>query len=186
MTLTLLKMRSKKYVIRELLKLIEKGEQIAEGYQWKNLSVFKDEKDNWESEINIFYRLYTDNPKSNISFAIASISFSAFEDRPSVSQRQQQIRFELNTIHKEIKEKIDELRDMITKIERNEYKKVFISSQTKRKASKIWKKMRFGLLLSLATIVVIIIMYDTPRISVIIGIITVALMIYFHYKGKQS
>ena len=183
MTLTLLKFRRKKYILRELRKLIDKGEQIAEGDQWKSLSVFKDEKDNWESEINIFYRRYTDNTKINMPLAITSIRLN----RPSVSQRQRQIRLELSTIRRDIKEKIDELRDIITKIERNEYKKVFIRSRTKGKASKIWKKMRFGILLWLATIVIswIIIMYDIPRIGIVIGIITVALMVYFHYNRKQ-
>ena len=78
MTLTLLKIKSKKYIIRELLKLIHKGEQIADGYQWKNVSVLEDEIDNWQSEINSFYRLYTDNSKFSILSSITSIQFGCF------------------------------------------------------------------------------------------------------------
>ena len=184
MTPTLLKIRSKKYIIRELLKLIHKGEQIADGYQWKNVSVLKDEIDNWQSEIKIFYRLYTDNNKFSILNSVTSIQFSAFEDRVSVSQRQQQIRFELNRHYERIKENIDELRDIITKIERNEYKEVFIKSKHKRRILRTYKKLKFHILSFLALVVIysIIVKYSILNIkfefSHILAIIPIILMIY--------
>ena len=187
MTLTLLKIRSKKYIIRELLKLIHKGEQIADEYQRKNVSGLKDEIDNWQSEINIFYRLYTDNSKINMLLGIISIPRSAFEDRDSFTQRQQQIRFQLNRLYERIKENIDELRGILRKIERNEYETVFIKSKYKRRISRKYKKFQFYILSILALIVIytIIAMYGILKFELghILAIITIMLMIY-HVNKK--
>ena len=188
MTPTLLKIRSKKYIIRELLKLIHKGEQIADGYQWKNVSVLEDEIDNWQSEINTFYRLYTDNSKFSILSSITSISLSAFEDRVSVSQRRQQIRFELNRLYEKIKENMDELRDIKTKVERNEYKTVFIRSKHKRRILKIYKRFKFYILSIFVLVVIysILLQYSILNInsvfSHILAIFTIILMIYYGNK----
>ena len=172
MTLTLLKIRSKKYIIRELLKLIHKGEQIADRYQRKNVSVLEEEIDNWQSEINSFYRLYTDNTKFSILSMVTSIPRSAFEDRDSFSQRYQQRILELNRLYERIKENIDELRGIKTKIERNEYETVFIKSEYKRRILRKYGilniKFNFSHILAI--------------ISIILTIFTIILMIYYGNK----
>ena len=188
MTLTLLKIRSKKYIIRELLKLIRKGEQIVDRYQLKDVSVLKDEVDNWQSEINTFYELYTDNSKINMPLGIISISSSIFEGRVSVSQRYQERIFELNRLYEKIKKNIDELRDIRTKIERNEYETVFIRSKYKRRISRTYKKFKFYILSIFALVVIysIIVKYSILNIkfdlSHILVIITIILMIYYRNK----
>ena len=189
MTLTLLKIKSKKYIIRELLKLIHKGEQIADRYQLKNVSVLKDEIDNWQSEINSFYRLYTDNTKFSILSSITSIRLSGLsEDRDSFNQRYQQRIFELNRLYERIKENIDELRDIKIKIESNEYETVFIKSKYKRPISKKYKKFKFYILSILALIVIytIIVIYGILKFELghILAIITIMLMIY-HVNKKD-
>ena len=186
MTLTLLKTKSKKYIIRELLKLIHKGEQIADGSQWKNVSDLENEIDNWQSEINSFKRLYTDNTKFRALSMATSISRSALEDRDSFIQRQQQIRFELNKLHEKIEENIDELKDILTKIERNEYETVFIKSKYKRRISRKCKKFKFYILFILSLIVI----YGTVvicgilkfELGHILAIIPIILMIYYENK----
>ena len=187
MTLTLLKIKSKKYIIRELLKLIHKGEQIADGYQSENVSVLEEEIDNWQSEINSFYRLYTDNTKFSILSSVTSIRLSGlFEDRDSFSQRYQQRIFELNRLHKKIKENIDELKDILTKIGRNEYETVFIKSKYKRRISRKYKKLKFYILPILALVVIytIIVIYGILKFELghILAIIPIILMIYYRNK----
>lgn len=189
MTLTLLKIRSKKYIIRELLKLIRKGEQIADRYQLKSVSVLEDEIDNWQSEINNFYRLYTDNSKFSILSSVTSIQLSsAFESRVSASQRYQQRIFELNKLYEKIKESMGELRDIKTKIEGNEYKTVFIRSKHKRRISRTYKRFKFYILSIFVLVVIysIIVKYGILNIefdfSDILVIITIILMIYYRNK----
>ena len=183
MTLTLLKIRSKKYIIRELSKLIRKGEQIADRYQRKSVSVLKDEIDNWQSEINTFYGLYTDNTKFSILSSVTAIRLSGlFGDHDSFSQRYQQRILELNRLYEKIKENIDELEDIKTKIERNEYETVFIKSKYKRRISRAYKKFKFYILPILALIVIylIIVIYGILKFELghILAIIPIILMIY--------
>lgn len=182
--------------MRELLKLIRKGEQIAEGYRDKRVSVLKDEIDNWQSKINTFYRLYTDNSKFNILSHITSIQLSsAFEGRASASQRYQQRIFELNRLYEKIKENMDELRDIKTKIERNEYETVFIRSEYKHRISRTYKKFKFYILSIFAPVVIygIIVKYGILNIkfdfsdilviiSIILAITSIRLTIYYRNK----
>ena len=188
MTLTLLKIRSKKYIIRELLKLMRKGEQIAEGYRDKRVSVLEDEVDNWQSEINSFYRLYTDNSKFSIPFGIISMPRSTLEGRASVSQRYQQRIFELNRLYEKIRENMNELRDVIRKIERNEYETVFIRRKHKRRISRTYEKFKVYILSILALVVIysIVVKYGILNIkfelSHILAIIPTILMIYWRNK----
>ena len=189
MTLTLLKIKSKKYIIRELLKLIHKGEQIADGDQWKNVSVLEEEIDNWQSEINSFYRLYTDNTKFSILSSVTAIRLSGlFGDHDSFIQRQQQIRFELNRLHEKIEENIDGLRDILTKIERNEYETVFIKSKYKHRISRKYKKLKFYILPISALVVIygIIVKYGILKFELghILAIIPIILTIY--YRNKKN
>ena len=197
MTLTLLKIRSKKYIIRELLKLIRKGEQIAEGYRDKRVSVLKDEVDNWQSEINTFYELYTDNSKFNMPLGIISIPRRTFEGRVSASQRYQQRIFELNRLYEKIKESMNELRDIKTKIEGNEYETVFIRSKHKHCISRTYKKFKFYIFSIFAPVVIygIIVKYgilnikfDFSDILVIISIILaiISIRLTIHYRNKKD
>ena len=103
-----------------------------------------------------------------------------------MSQRQQQIRFELNRLHERIKENIDELRDIKTKIERNEYKTVFIRSKHKRHILRKYKKLKFYILPILALVVIytIIVIYGILKFELghILAIIPIILMIYYRNK----
>ena len=213
--LTLLKIKSRKYVIRELSRLIRKGKKISAAHKQKTAPVFADEInnwtkeiisswaseililadeiDNWASEIETFYRLYTDNDADKeLTSAVVSSPPPWFPFRREF-ESQDQIIERLNSFHETINQRIDKLSGIITKIERNEYAEVFIKrkqwNSILRTGLRTGKKAKpYIIFIGPLVIYGVIVYYGILKFDFnhIIGIIAISITTIIYSRSKKD